>query len=115
MNKKVATTHVIEDATSIHVGPGTTDSPAGIKNITFHDGDITLGEISWNTGEFQFQGDMEASAEIFFNQVLKSMCDVYIEKYKEVDLELKGLLLQCVKALEPKHSKLATQIKTYFT
>jgi len=115
MTKTVKTAHVVEDSTSIHIGHGPLPGSNGIKNITFHDGDITLGEISWDTGEFKFNGDTDASAAIFFNEVLKQMCDAYIEQYKDIDLELKGLLLQCVNALESDQSKLVAQIKTYFT
>tara|TARA_Y100000310_G_C20648334_1_gene797923 strand:+ start:214 stop:594 length:381 start_codon:yes stop_codon:yes gene_type:complete len=116
--KTVQTAQVVEDSTNIKVGPGPprkVTKQDQIKNITFHDGDITLGEISWDTGEFQFKGDMDASAEIFFNQVLKNMCDGYIEKYKNIDLELKALLLHCTKVLKPHSPQLVKEIKKYFT
>jgi len=112
MRKAVQTAHVIEGTKSVHVGSG--PASTGVKTITFHDDDKIIGEVSWATGAFQFTGDTDSSADVFFNQVLKGLCDQYIERYKTIDLELKALLLHCTQVLGDKHPNLTKQIKDYF-
>ena len=119
--KTVETAHVVEDTQSVHVGPGpkwtngTATTPNSVKTITFNDGNKVVGKISWSTGEFKFTGDTNTSADIFFNQVLKTLCDQYVEKSKVIDLELKTLLLHCTQLLGDKYPETSQQIKNYFT
>ena len=52
-------------------------------NIIFNDmntGD-EVGRLSWNKGKFEFEGDMDESARIFFDY-LKGYVDSYLQEHK---------------------------------
>lgn len=93
--------------------------PDNIKNITFHDKtqESPIGKISWDSGVFKFEGKTEQSADIFFNHVLKGICDQYIQSAKTLDHSIKQMILQCYQQVadDPKYVSLAKEIKTFFT
>ena len=56
-----------------------------ITMMVFHgDSDTEIGRLDWSTGKFDFTGEAEESAKIFFKYFLKPYVDEYIRS------ELKG-------------------------
>jgi len=41
--------------------------PASTANLQFHSDGKTIGQLSWDTGVFVFEGEAEESAKIFFD------------------------------------------------
>jgi len=52
-----------------------------VASLTIYDRSVQeIGRLEWPEGKFRFVGDMEESARLFFDCVLKPLVDEYIER-----------------------------------
>ncbi len=51
-----------------------------ISCMVFYDGEVRVGALSWKGGTFTFEGDMDASATVFFERFLKPLIETWINE-----------------------------------
>ena len=63
----------------VNAGQFTVHSQQACTNIIIMGVDGEVGRLTWDDGQFAFNGDMAESAQIFFDNFLKPLVDSYIE------------------------------------
>ncbi len=54
-------------------------TPENFYNITFHKDNKNIGRLHWDDGVMKFDGEVEESAQLFFDYLLNQLINPYVK------------------------------------